>query len=121
MSNSHMFSKLFGLESVCTILNIVSPDQSFSDPSTTLVVIFGFTFENFVLFCLTNSSRCCKIKIFLPCLYRLPTKAESMIVLPAPVGATTIVFLCLVRAIEASSTAIFWYGLSIINYPFMAR
>ena len=109
-----MLSKLFGLESVCTILNMASPDQSFSDPSTILVDIFGLTRENFCAFCRTSSSLCCMTNTLSPFLYFLPTNADNIIVLPAPVGATTIVFLCLSRAIDASSTATCWYGLSII-------
>ena len=109
-----MLFRLFSLDSVCTMLNIVLPDQSFSDPSTMLVVMLGLTLENLVLFCLTNSSLCCRIRTLLPTLYLLPTRADNIIVLPAPVGATTIVFLCLSSAVEASSTATSWYGLKIM-------
>ena len=109
-----MLFKLFSLDRVCTMLKIVLPVQSFSDPSTILVVILGFTLENFVLFCLTNSSLCCNTKTLFPTLNLLPTNADNIIVLPAPVGATTIVFLCLSKAVEASSTAISWYGLKIL-------
>jgi hypothetical protein len=91
---------LFSRARVCTIAKIVCPDQDFSSASTMETGMQGFTLRNLSRFCAVISSRWANTQAFLAELpFKIsPTTAESMIVLPYPVGATPSV---LPRAIKA--------------------
>lgn len=87
------------------------PDRSFSRLSYRVSFHDGLIRLNLVMFWTVNSSRCCKISV-LPLI--LPARADSMMVLPAPVAATAKVLLLVDRAFFALSTNFDWYSLRII-------
>ena len=79
------------------------PAQDFSRASTTEVVSPGLTRWNLAWFCAVSSSRCASTQAFASSSpSALPTTADSMMVLPAPVGATPSVSPCSSSAAQAA-------------------
>src|SRR5690606_34106566 len=93
------------------------PAQDFSFASTTEVVMRGSTRPDLLGSCAVSSSRWASTQALAPVLFGVsptmrPTTPESMIVLPAPVGATPRVFPCSSSARTLRSTNCFWRGRS---------
>ena len=71
------------------------PCHDFSLASTTEVVSVGFTRENLARFCPVSSVRCARMQALASgSVSTRPVTAESMMVLPDPVGATASVLPC---------------------------
>lgn len=73
--------------------NVAWPDQDFSLASNTDVLMPGFTRSNLARFWPVNSVRCARMHALASgSTNTLPATADSMMVLPDPVGATASVF-----------------------------
>src|SRR5690606_20778201 len=96
--------------SVGTMAKATWPFQEFSVASMTDVATPGTTRWNLARFCAVSSSRWASTQALAPSLIFAPVTAESMMVLPAPVGATPSVLPREASAATLRSTKVFWRG-----------
>ncbi|MEG9883055.1 MAG: hypothetical protein V6Z86_00250 [Hyphomicrobiales bacterium] len=93
--------------SVGTMAKATWPPQDFSVASMTEVATPGTTRWNLARFCAVNSSRWASTQALAPSPIISPVTAESMMVLPAPVGATPSVLPREASAATLRSTKVF--------------
>ena len=106
-----MVARLAARVSVGTMAKVTWPAQDFPAASTTEVATPGFTRANFARFCSVSSSRCASTQAFAsPPPSSAPVTAESMMVLPDPVGATPRVLPWAWSAARLRSTKVVWRG-----------
>ncbi|SLN78106.1 hypothetical protein ROA7023_04760 [Roseisalinus antarcticus] len=96
--------------SVGTMAKVTSPPQDFSVASITEVDTSGTTRWNLARFCAVSSSRWANTQALAPSPIISPVTAESIMDLPAPVGATPSVLPREASAATLRSTKVFWRG-----------
>lgn len=103
--------------SVGTMAKATWPPQDFSVASITEVATSGTTRWNLARFCAVSSSRCASTQALAPSPIISPVTAESMMVFPAPVGATPSVLPREASAATLRSTKVFWRGRRRMTVP----
>ncbi len=118
---SYVNARLDARESVGAMAKVTRPSQDLVVASTTDVSVSGLTRANFARFWLVSSSRWASTQALAPSPVILPVTAESMIVFPAPVGATPNVLSRVESAARLRSTKSFWRGRRSIARPHCAQ